>query len=65
MSYRGHPYDNPMAESFVKTLKVEEVYQKEYECFDDVARAIPRFIEEIYNAEAASFSAGVLQSNKL
>ena len=51
MSRRGNPYDNPMAESFMKTLKVEEVYQTEYECFEDVAHAVPRFIEEIYNAE--------------
>ena len=26
MSRRGNPYDNPQAESFMKTLKVEAVY---------------------------------------
>ena len=31
MSRRGNPYDNPKAESFMKTLKVEAVYRIEYE----------------------------------
>ena len=51
MSRRGNPYDNPMAESLMKTLKVEEVYQTEYESFEQAAHGIPRFINEIYNAE--------------
>jgi putative transposase len=29
MSRRGNVYDNAMAESFVKTLKYEEVYRTE------------------------------------
>jgi putative transposase len=37
MGRRGNPYDNAKAESFMKTLKVEEVYLMEYETFDDVA----------------------------
>ena len=37
MRRRGNPYDNAKAESFMKTLKVEEVYLIEYETFDDVA----------------------------
>ena len=31
MSRRGNPYDNAKAESFMKTLKMEEVYLYEYE----------------------------------
>jgi putative transposase len=51
MGRRGNPYDNAQAESFMKTLKVEEVYLMEYENFDDVARSLPRFIEDVYNAK--------------
>ena len=51
MGRRGNPYDNAKAESFIKTLKVEEVYLMEYEAFDDVAASLPRFIEDVYNAK--------------
>ena len=51
MSRRGNPYDNAKAESFMKTLKVEEVYLMGYETFDDVASSLPRFIEDVYNAK--------------
>jgi len=51
MGRRGNPYDNAKAESFMKTLKVEEVYLMEYETFDEVVSSVPRFIEDVYNAK--------------
>ncbi|NMC58111.1 MAG: transposase, partial [Candidatus Methanofastidiosa archaeon] len=41
--------DNAFAESFIKTLKVEEVYLNEYETFEDAFRNICNFIENVYN----------------
>ncbi len=49
MSRKGNPYDNAFAESFIKTLKVEEVYLNDYGTFEDAYRNIWRFIETVYN----------------
>lgn len=49
MSAVGNPYDNAYAESFMKTLKNEEVYLEEYQDFTDVAERVPQFIEAVYN----------------
>lgn len=49
MSRKGNPYDNAFAESFMKTLKVEEVYLKEYKAFDEAYNNIKKFIEVVYN----------------
>jgi len=51
MSRRGNPRDNAKAESFMKTLKYEEVYRAEYRDFQDALRRIRRFIESVYNRQ--------------
>lgn len=49
MSRRGNPYDNAARESFMKSLKYEEVYRNEYEDLADAAERIQHFLEEVYN----------------
>ena len=60
MSRSGNPYDNAFAESFMKTLKKEEVYLWEYESFIDVAERIPYFIEQVYNRQRVHSAIGYL-----
>jgi putative transposase len=49
MSRKGNPYDNAACESFVKTLKYDEVYRNEYRDFDDARRSIGQFVDIVYN----------------
>jgi len=49
MSRRGNPYDNATCESFLKTLKYEEVYRSEYRDLDEARRSIGAFLEKVYN----------------
>jgi putative transposase len=51
MSRKGNPYDNAMAESFMKTLKAEEVYINDYHTITDASRNIEQFIEIVYNTK--------------
>jgi len=51
MARKGNPYDNAVAESFMKTLKAEEVYLGEYRTLEDVQSRLPYFIEQVYNCK--------------
>jgi len=51
MSRAGCPYDNAMAESFMKTLKLEEVDGTEYRDLADATDRIGSFIEQVYNRQ--------------
>ena len=49
MSRKGNPYDNAFAESFMKTLKHEEVHRFEYRDLEEAQQRIEQFIEAVYN----------------
>ena len=51
MSRKGNPYDNAFCESFMKTLKYEEVLRQDYRDLADARASIERFIEKIYNGK--------------
>lgn len=49
MSRRGNPFDNAICESFIKTLKYEQVYREDYRVFEEAEVGIEYFIDDIYN----------------
>jgi putative transposase len=49
MSRKGKPYDNAAMESFMKTLKKEEVYLNEYRTLEEARHKIGHFLNHIYN----------------
>jgi transposase InsO family protein len=51
MSRPGNPYDNAKAESFMKTLKTEQVYGNRWRNLDELMADLTRFFEHTYNRE--------------
>lgn len=49
MSRKGNPWDNAACESFMKTLKYEEVHRNEYRDLAEARSAIREFLERVYN----------------
>jgi putative transposase len=49
MSAKGNPYDNAKCESFMKTLKYEEVHRQEYRGLDEARASIEHFLMKVYN----------------
>ena len=60
MCRKGNPYDNAFAESFMKTLKYEEVYLQEYESLQEARASIKGFLEDVYNQKRLHSSLGYL-----
>ena len=51
MSRPANPYDNASCESFIKTLKREEIYAHKYENLEHLRTNIEEFIDEYYNRQ--------------
>ncbi|HET8925995.1 MAG TPA: IS3 family transposase [Candidatus Acidoferrum sp.] len=51
MSRPANPYDNASCESFIKTLKREEIYANKYDDLEHLRTNIEEFIEEYYNRQ--------------
>lgn len=60
MSRKGNPFDNAKAESFIKTLKYEEVYLYEYEDTNEAADRIGEFLTEVYNQKRLHSALGYM-----
>ena len=51
MSRPANPYDNASCESFMKTLKREEIYANRYDDLDHLRVNVEEFIEQYYNRQ--------------
>ena len=49
MSRAGNPYDNAHVESFMKTIKHEEIYLRSYQSMADLMAQLPVYLEQTYN----------------
>jgi putative transposase len=64
MSGKGNPYDNAYVESFMKTLKVENVYLSQYRSYEAVIQGISEFIEAVYNKKRLHSGLDYLSPNE-
>ena len=60
MSRKGNPWDNAAWESFMKTLKYEEVLRNEYRDLAEARVSIRDFLEKIYNQKRLHSALGYL-----
>src|ERR1700752_2539629 len=51
MSRPANPYDNASCESFMKTLKREEIYTNRYDTLEQLRTNIEEFVDEYYNRQ--------------
>ena len=60
MSRKGNPWDNAACESFMKTLKYEEVHRSEYRDLAEARSEIGTFLEKVYNRKRLHSALGYL-----
>jgi putative transposase len=60
MSRKANPWDNAACESFMKTLKYEEVHRNEYRHLGEARSAIYQFLEKMYNRKRLHSALGYL-----
>jgi putative transposase len=60
MSRKGNPWDNAACESFMKTLKYEEVLRNEYRDLAEARTSIAEFLEKVYNEKRLHSALGYL-----
>ena len=60
MSRKANPWDNAACESFIKTLKYEEVYRTEYRDLVEARAGIGAFLEKVYNQKRLHSALGYL-----
>jgi putative transposase len=65
MSRNGNPYDNAKAESYMKTLKSENVYRNEYRDFPEAHAGVGEFLERVYNQKRLHSALGYLSPAEL
>ena len=60
MSRKGNPWDNAACESFMKTLKYEEVLRNDYRDMAEARASIAGFLEKVYNRKRLHSALGYL-----
>ena len=60
MSRKGNPWDNAACESFMKTLKYEEVHRNEYRDLTEARASIHKFLESVYNQKRLHSALGYM-----